>query len=59
MYWTYSVYIGLELNGNVIKEVSSGSIFGRWLMFLPKLNFSGAETMSVATMFWNCHLLFY
>lgn len=53
------MYIGLELNGNVIKEVSTGSIFGRWLMFLPKLNFSDAETMSVATMFWNCHLLFY
>lgn len=59
MYWTYSMYVGLELNGNVIKEVSSGSVCGRQLVFLPVLNFSDAETMSAATMLWNCHLIFY
>lgn len=51
MYWTYSVYVGLELNGNVIKDVSSGSVFGRWLMFLYLLSYSDAETKSVSTVF--------
>lgn len=52
------MYVGLELNGNVI-TVNSGSVFGKWLMFLHILCFSDAETMSISTMLWNCHLIFY